>query len=114
MSTNRNGLRSRIRGWFNRLTRVQKLLTAIAGLVITIGAVASAITAVLDLGERLSDDGSGETGGPKAYLGVEVRDFIPQVVEGGGPVRSPPPQDPGIEVPPYGVRVIAADRNSPA
>jgi PDZ domain len=102
MRTNYNDPRSRARGWFNRLTRVQKLLAALASLVITSGAVASAVTAVLDLSERLGGDD----------LGIEARDFVPQVITTAKKWSATP--KPRIEVPRYGARVTALDRNSPA
>ena len=77
MRTNHNDLRSRTRGRFNRLTRVQKLLAALASPVITSGAVASAITAALDLSESLGGD---DLEGARVYLGIGARDFVPQVI----------------------------------
>jgi hypothetical protein len=47
------GPSSRVREWYGRLGRVPKALAALATLVITIGGVASGVTAVLDLGGRL-------------------------------------------------------------
>jgi membrane-associated protease RseP (regulator of RpoE activity) len=44
---------SRARAWFERLSRVKKVLATSTALVITVGGVASATTSVLDLGERL-------------------------------------------------------------
>jgi S1-C subfamily serine protease len=102
------------------------VLAGIAAVVITIGAVASAITAVLDLGERFTGDGSGETSGPKAsrgpktYLGVEVRDFVTQVAQHEPPQTTqsgsvtPSGREATIILPSHGVRVTAVDSNSPA
>ena len=109
MRTNYNDPRSRARGWFNRLTRVQKLLAALASLVITSGAVASAVSAVLDLSERLGGD---DLEGARAYLGIEARDFVPQVITTAKKWSATP--KPRIEDPRYGARVTALDRNSPA
>jgi membrane-associated protease RseP (regulator of RpoE activity) len=109
MRTNHNDLRPRTRGRFNRLTRVQKLLAALASPVITSGAVASAITAALDLSERLSGD---DLEGARVSLGIEARDFVPQVITTAKKGSATP--KPRIKVPRYGARVTALDRNSPA
>ena len=109
MRTNHNDLRSRTRGRFNRLTRVQKLLAALASPVITSGAVASAITAALDLSESLGGD---DLEGARVYLGIGARDFVPQVITTAKKGSATP--KPRIEVPRYGARVTALDRNSPA
>jgi membrane-associated protease RseP (regulator of RpoE activity) len=98
-------LSSRARAWFDRLSRVKKALATSAGLVITVGGVASAATAVLDLGQRLGAGGP-ETervapvetpvqektrvregvrvtevigGSPADRAGVEVRDVVTDV-----------------------------------
>ena len=73
MSTLFNRLKSRLRDWFNRLTGIQRFLATIAALIITIGAVATAITATLDLANRL-----GIGGLSAVYLGVEVQDVVVQ------------------------------------
>jgi len=75
-------------------------LAAIATLIITIGGVAAAINATLDLVNRLAGEGLGAV-----YLGVEVQDVVVQRARN---LRS-------STVTPYvGVRVTAVDRNSPA
>src|SRR5215210_4491653 len=109
-----------IRDWFNRLTRIQRFLAAIATLIITIGAVATAITQTLDFANRL-----GIGGLSAVYLGVEVHDVV---VQGGAYAEEPASHTPvpnyGVRVPAgnrssaivpnYGVRVTAVDRDSPA
>jgi len=81
VSTNHSGLLSRIRGWLDRRTRIQKLLAAVAGLIITIGAVASAVTAILDLADRFAARNKGEVSAPApgspAEEGVRVIGVIP-------------------------------------
>jgi membrane-associated protease RseP (regulator of RpoE activity) len=49
-----------MRSWFRRLTRIQRLLAAVVGLIVTIGAVATAITAVLELHDRLASPNKAE------------------------------------------------------
>ena len=117
MSTRHNSLPSRIRGWFISLTRIQKLLATIAALVITIGAVASAITATLDLADRLRADTTKQPE-DNAYLGVQVRDVVLDIAEGGAPSASASAsrsdRETTLIIPDHGVRVTAVDRNSPA
>lgn len=99
MSTNDGNLPSRAREWFGRLGRAQKVLAASATLVITVGGVASGVTAVLDLGDRLGATGpapNGDTatahpategalvtevipGSPADRAGLEVGDVITDV-----------------------------------
>jgi membrane-associated protease RseP (regulator of RpoE activity) len=101
-----NNLSSRARAWFERLSRVKKVLATSAALVITIGGVASATTSVLDLGETLGVSGQPETervvpvktsvqsmthlpegvrvtevipGSPAARAGVEVQDIVTDI-----------------------------------
>jgi hypothetical protein len=97
VSTNHNGAPSRIRSRLGRLTRIQRLLTAVAGLIVTIGAVATAITAILDLQDRFVAPNNVEkvseptteaikvpgvrvievvTGSPADHAGVRVGDVI--------------------------------------
>jgi hypothetical protein len=65
-----NNLSSRARAWFERLSRVKKVLATSAALVITIGGVASATTSVLDLGGRL---GAGQPETPRI---APVKTFV--------------------------------------
>jgi hypothetical protein len=70
MTTNGdNGTRfsSRARAWFERLSRIKKVLATSTALVITAGGVASATTSVLDLGERFG------VGGPQAERVAAVK-----------------------------------------
>lgn len=55
---NGTNLSTRARAWFERLSRLKKVLATSAALVITVGGVASATTSVLDLGGRLGADRS--------------------------------------------------------
>ena len=120
MSIRRNRLRSHLRDWFNRLTGLQKLLATIATLIITIGAVATAINASLDLVNRLGVDSLGAV-----YLGVEAQDIVAQgIVYEEQPASHTPVPNYGVRVPArdrsstiipaYGIRVTVVDRNSPA
>jgi hypothetical protein len=102
MSTGHNGLPARIRGWFARLTRIQKLLAATAGLIITLGAVASAITAILDLSDRLAPRNQGNGSGSKTETPVQEETYRI-------PVKARPPEGPA-----EGVRVIEVIPGSPA
>ncbi len=64
-------LPSRARAWFDRLSRVKKALATSAALVVTVGGVASATTAVLDLGQRLG-------GGPEVESVSSVETAVPE------------------------------------
>ncbi|HEX2741314.1 MAG TPA: PDZ domain-containing protein [Rubrobacter sp.] len=81
MSASDSNLRSRLREWFGRLGRAQKVLAASATLVITVGGVASGITAVLDLGGRISAGSPASSDTPATSLpvaeGVRVTEVIP-------------------------------------
>jgi membrane-associated protease RseP (regulator of RpoE activity) len=82
-SADDDNLRSRTRIWFARLGRVQKVLAASAALVITTGAVASAITSIVGLGGTVLPDGpkpspGGVTEAPRPLPeGVLVTDVVP-------------------------------------
>lgn len=108
MSSNDN-LPSRARDWFGGLSRIQKLLAALATLVITIGGVASAVIAVLDLVDRVSNPGSEPPHTANAYLGVEVQDLEREVAEG-----NVPHSEATLASVEDGVLVTAVVRNSPA
>jgi S1-C subfamily serine protease len=84
---NGTNLSTRARAWFDRLSRVKKVLATSAALIITVGGVASAATSVLDLGTRLGAVQS-ETpkvsavktpvqGGTRVREGVRVTEVIP-------------------------------------
>ena len=81
MSASGSSLRSRARAWFGRLGRAQKVLAASATVVITVGGVASGITAVLDLGGRVSagSPASSDALAPSFPVaeGVRVTEVIP-------------------------------------
>jgi len=78
---NGGNLPSRAREWFGKLGRAQKVLAASATLVITVGGVASGITAVLDLGGRISAASPAPSDAPATALpvaeGVRVTEVIP-------------------------------------
>jgi hypothetical protein len=73
VSTNLNGPPSRIRSRLGRLTRIQRLLAAVAGLIVTIGAVATAITAILDLHDRFVAPNKVEQVSEPATEAIKVR-----------------------------------------